>query len=87
MLGIKLVFDFREAQCPPGYTGQSPSIQDDEDFRCIPPGGLRGLDLQSLPMGSRHRQVGLYLANVDVRVYHLDRGNYLWLARDVPAPP
>jgi hypothetical protein len=88
VVGLKPVTRWAEVACPPGYTEQPVSVQSGV-YRCIPPGGAAGLDLNRLPGGSRQREVGLYLANLNVRVFDCDfeQGNCLWLASNVPPPP
>ena len=88
VVGFKPVITWAEVACPPRYTEQPVSIQSGV-YRCIPPGGAAGVDLQGLPGGSRQREVGLYLANLNVRVFDCDfeQGHCLWLARGVPPPP
>lgn len=68
-----------------GYTKEPIGIQA-YSHRCIPPAGASGADLASLPMGSQQRQVGLYLAKLELRVFDFDlvADNYLWSARGVP---
>ena len=87
-VGFKPVFDVSEVRCPAGYIKQGIGLQD-YSYWCIPPGGAAELDRRTLPMGSQRRQIGLYFANLDVRVFDFDgvSGNYLWFARNVPAPP
>jgi len=88
LVGFKPVFAFTEVSCPPTYTEQPVGIQGGI-YRCIPPGGAAGVDPRSLLVGSRQREIGLYLANLNVRVFDFDieQGNYHWFARGVPPPP
>ena len=86
--GFKPAVTWTEVACPSGFTEQPVSIMSGV-YRCIPPGGAAGADLRGLPHGSRQRQVGLYLANLNVRVFDCDfeQGHCLWLASNVPPPP
>jgi hypothetical protein len=88
VVGFKPVITWAEIGCPPGYSEQPVSIMGGV-FWCVPPGRAPQVELQSLPMGSRQRQVGLYLANLNVRVFDCDfeQGNCLWLASNVPPSP
>ncbi len=88
LVGFRPWIIWTEVACPLEYTEQPISITSGI-YRCIPPGGAAGLDLRDLPVGSRQRFVGVYLANLRARVFECDFvwGYCVWLARDVPPPP
>lgn len=86
LVGIKLVLIWTEVACPPGHIERGVTLQDGI-YWCVPPGGAAGVDLQTLPMASRQRWIGLYLANLQVRVFEFENGLFRWLGRGVPAPP
>ena len=86
VVGVKPVFIWTEVACPAGHVERAVTIQDGI-YWCVPPGGSTGLDLENRPMGGRQRWIGLYLANLQVRLFEYDNGSYRWLARDVAPPP
>jgi hypothetical protein len=88
-LGARPVVVFRDFSCPPGYRAQAISVTEAvscEPTDAVPPGAA------TLPperrYGSSQRELGLYFANVRMRVFDFDliAGSYLWVGWNVPAP-
>jgi hypothetical protein len=80
--GPRPVFLYSEFHCPTGHTQRAVGVQAGMHV-CDPPGGLA-----SNPYVSRitERKVGLYLANLHVRVFDFDlqQDSYLGFAVGVP---
>jgi hypothetical protein len=83
--GAKTVFVSSELRCAPGYTAQPASLI---SYECRP-AVSDATTIQWRPVVATRDEVGLYLANLRVRVFHIDfvAGTNHWLAFDVPAPP
>ncbi len=83
-VGFKPVYVYEELRCAPGFTVQPVSISVSV---CKPQPPDAEIAWPSSAV-VRH-EIGLYLANLRVRVFHFDFGSYgqHWLAFDVPAPP
>jgi hypothetical protein len=89
-LGIKTVWIFQERPCPPAHIAQGLGLMDGM-WRCLPIGvtpaeGDAGW-WNSLPTGDKREEVGVYLANVRVRVFSYSNvGGHFYVGFDVPAP-
>ena len=83
--GAKTVFVSSDLRCAPGYTAQPASLI---SYECRLPIS-DPTTIQWRPVVTTRDEVGLYLANLRVRVFHIDfvAGTELWLAFDVPSPP
>ena len=83
--GAKTVFAYSELRCAPGYTAQPASLISYECRPAIPDAAT----IQWRAVVTTRDEVGLYLANLRVRVFHIDfvAGTDYWLAFDIPAPP
>ena len=78
---------FRDFSCPSGYRERGVGLTDNT-LTCEP----NAADAPPLPpeqrYGSRQREIGLYLARVNVRVFDVDLlgDDPHWLGWNVPAP-
>jgi hypothetical protein len=84
--GAKTVFVYSELRCAPDYVAYPVSIA--YAYDCRPP-SPEPTTIQWPAVVTTRDEVGLYLANFRVRVFHIDfaAGTDYWLAFDVPAPP
>ena len=85
--GAKTVFVSSELRCAQGYTAQPASLI---SYECRPSWPISDpTTIQWRPVVTTRDEVGLYLANLRVRVFDIDfaAGTDHWLAFDVPAPP
>ena len=84
--GARPVYAYSELRCAPGYTAQPVSIA--PVFACRP--AIPDPTVIQWPrvVATRH-EIGLYLANLRIRVFHIDFvwGTSLWFAFDVPPAP
>jgi hypothetical protein len=90
VLGLKIVWSFSERPCPPAHIAQPVGLMGGV-WRCLPigvappPGDEEWWN--NLPVASRERTVGIYLANVHVRVFTYDEGSgERFIGFNVPAP-
>ena len=85
--GAKTVFVYSELRCAPGYVAWPVSIAS-YAYECRPP-APDPTTIQWPAVVTTRDEVGLYLANMRVRVFHIDfvAGTEHWLAFDVPSPP
>jgi hypothetical protein len=92
-LGFKTVWAFSERPCPPNYAEYYPiGMLMGGSWRCLPlgvtppPGDEAWWN--SLPTGYREERVGVYFANLQVRVFAYDNvsGGPLFIGFNVPAP-
>ena len=83
--GAKPFFAYSELRCPAGYTAQPASVM---SYECRPASPPDPTTIQSSAVVTTQDEVGLYLANPRVRVFHMDfvSGVEEWLAFDVPLP-
>jgi hypothetical protein len=84
--GARPVYAYRELRCDPGYTAQPVSIAPVSVCRPANPDPTAIQWPQAVP--TQH-EIALYLANLHVRVFHID---FVWgtsdgLAFDVAPPP
>jgi hypothetical protein len=84
--GAKTLFAYSELRCAPGYTAQPASII---SYECRPAWPPDPTTIQWPAVVTTQDEVGLYLTNLRVRVFHIDfvSGVEYWLAFDVPPPP
>ena len=90
VLGFTVVWTFSERPCPPAHMAQPVGVMGGV-WRCLPigvtppPGDEEWWN--NLPVASRERTVGVYLANVHVRVFAYDEGSgERFIGFNVPAP-
>jgi hypothetical protein len=83
--GAKTVFVSSELRCASGYTAQPASLI---SYECRP-AISDPTTIQWRQVVTTRDEVGLYLANLRVRVFDIDfaSGTEHWLGFDVPAPP
>ena len=84
--GARPVYAHSELRCAPGYTAQPVSIA--PVYQCRP--AIPDPDVIQWPQTVTTRdEVGLYLANLRIRIFHIDFvwGTDHWFAFDVSAPP
>ena len=83
--GAKPVFAYSELRCTSGYTAQPVSLI---GYACRPP-IPDPTAIQWPEVVTTRDEVALYLANLRLRVFHIDfaAGTEHWLAFDVSAPP
>jgi hypothetical protein len=93
-LGLKTIWAFSERTCPPGHVEHYPiGMVMGGSWLCLPidvmppPGDMAWWN--SLPTGYREQRVGVYLANLQVRVFTYDNfsGGPHFIGLNVPAPP
>jgi hypothetical protein len=90
-LGVKTVWIFDDRPCPLASTAQPVGVMDGA-WRCVPTGVTApagdAIWWNSLPTAYRRHEVGLYLANVRVRVFsYEDPGpGFHYVGLNVPAP-
>jgi len=84
--GARPVYAHSELRCTPGYTAQPVSIA--PVYQCRPAMLDPGV-IQWPQTVTTRDEVGLYLANLRVRIFHIDFvwGTDHWFAFDVSAPP
>jgi len=84
--GARAVFAYNELHCQPGLTAQPVSIA--PVFVCRPQ-FPDPTTIQWPQVVTTQDEVGLYLANLRIRIFHIDFvwGTDHWFAFDVPAPP
>jgi hypothetical protein len=90
-LGLKGVWIFVNRPCPPAYDAQPVGLIDGI-WRCLPQGVEPPAGdvawWNSLPTAHRNEEVGVYLANVRVRLFsYSNNGGYHFVGLNVPAPP
>jgi len=84
--GARPVYAHSELRCAPGYTAQPVSIA--PVYQCRP--AILDPDVIQWPQTVTTRdEVGLYLANLRIRVFHINFvwGTSLWFAFDIPPAP
>jgi hypothetical protein len=89
LTGARPVFARQQLDCGTGYYAQPVSILDGV-YQCQlrPLRGFPSLGDQPRQTVTTRDEVGLYLTNLQVRVFDIDfvRGIYQWLASGVPDP-
>jgi hypothetical protein len=84
--GARPVYAYRELRCSPGFTAQPVSIAPVYQCRPAIPDPTA---IQWPQVVATQHEIGLYLANLRIRVFHFDFvwGTTYWFAFDVPSPP
>jgi hypothetical protein len=90
VLGFRVVWVFSEWPCPPAHIAQPVGLMGGV-WRCLPigvtppPGDEEWWN--NLPVASREHTVGVYLTNVNVRLFLYDEGSgERFIGFNVPAP-
>jgi hypothetical protein len=90
VLGLRVVWVFSERPCPPAHMAQPVGVMGGV-WRCLPigvtppPGDEEWWN--TLPVAYRERSVGVYLTNLQVRVFTYDEGSgEHFIGFNVPPP-